>query len=135
VHCYISYRLRIRNDNAPSHTTLVVQQIPSSPNRRTLRISLQVTFGCFLPSKWASRRHVSQPWRTSTRMRLPNSGRFLKKPSADASNNDRINGASVYVSKRPTLKALCKRCRMSYHYSAIPPFRELFGYPSYILHI
>jgi len=37
----------------------------SSPNHRTLRISLRVTFGCSLLWKWASRGRVSQPWKTS----------------------------------------------------------------------
>jgi len=36
----------------------------------------------------------------------PNSGRFQKKPSAGASNNGRIDGASVYVRKGPTLKVI-----------------------------
>jgi hypothetical protein len=39
----------------------------------------------------------SQPWRTSDRMRRPNSVRFQKKPFAGASNNGRIGGASVYA--------------------------------------
>ena len=45
----------------------------SSPNHRTLRISLRVTFGCSLLRKWASKGRVSQPWRISNRMRRPNS--------------------------------------------------------------
>ena len=56
--------------------------------------------------KWASRGSVSQPWKTSKRMRRPNSGRFQKKPSAGASNNGRIDGLSVYVGKSPTLKVI-----------------------------
>jgi len=38
--------------------------------------------------------------------RRPNSGRFQKKPSAGASNNGRIDGASVCVSKGHTLKVI-----------------------------
>jgi len=76
----------------------------SSPNHRTLRISLRVTFGCSLLWKWASRGHVSQPWGTPDRMWWPNSGRFQKKTSAGASNDGRINGASVCVRKGSTLK-------------------------------
>jgi hypothetical protein len=83
----------LHHDNALSHTPLVVQQFLSSPNHRTLRISLPVTSGCSLIWKWASREQVSQPWRTSDRMWLPNSGRFQKKPSERDSNNDRIDGA------------------------------------------
>jgi len=62
------------HDNTLSNTPLVVQQFLaeksflSSPNHRTLRISLRVTFGCSLLWKWASRGRVSQPWRTSNRM-------------------------------------------------------------------
>jgi hypothetical protein len=33
----------------------------SSPIHRALRISLPVTFGCCILSKWAPRRYVSQP--------------------------------------------------------------------------
>jgi hypothetical protein len=40
------------------------------------------------------------------RMWWPNSGRFPKKPSAGASNNGRINGASVCACKGPTLKMI-----------------------------
>jgi hypothetical protein len=83
----------LHQDDSPSHTALVV----SSPSHRTLRISLRVTFGCSLPWKWASRRHVWQPWRTSDRMRRPNSGRFKQKPSNGACNRGRIDGASVWV--------------------------------------
>jgi hypothetical protein len=73
----------LHHDNAPSHTSLAVQQFLSSPKHRTLRISLQVTFDRSLPWKWASRGHVSQPW-TSNRMQQPNSRRFQMKPSAGA---------------------------------------------------
>ena len=95
----------LHHDNAPSHTSLVVQQFLfekaflSSPNHRTLRISLRVTFGCSWLWKWASRGRVSQPWRTSNQMRRPNSGRFQKNPSVGASNSDRTDGTSVCVRK------------------------------------
>jgi len=96
-------------------------------DHRTLRISLRVTFGCSLLWKWASRRRVSQPWRTSNRMWRPNSGKFQKKPSGGASNNGRIDGVCVCVCARVLLwRLLDKRC----HYSAIPHFRELFDCPS-----
>jgi hypothetical protein len=40
----------------------------------------------------------------------------------------------VFVCARVLLsRRLCKRCRRSYHYSAIPSFRELFDCPSYIM--
>jgi len=78
----------------------------SSPNHHTLWISLRVTFGCSLLWKWASRGCVLQPWRTSNRMRRPNSGGFQKKPSTGASNNGRIDGASVCVHKGPTSKVI-----------------------------
>jgi hypothetical protein len=41
-------------------------------------ISFRVNFGCSLLWKWASRGHVSQPWRTSNQMWRLNSGRFKK---------------------------------------------------------
>jgi len=86
--------------------------VVSSPNHRTLRISLRVTFGCSLLLKWASRGRISQPWRTSNRMRRPNSGRFQKEPSAGASNNGRIDEANGCVRKGPALKVI--RYALSY---------------------
>jgi hypothetical protein len=38
----------LHHDNAQSRTSLAVQQFLSSPNHCTLRITLQVTFGCSL---------------------------------------------------------------------------------------
>jgi hypothetical protein len=87
----------LNHDNIPSRTSLVVQQFLSSPNRRTFRSSLRVTFGCSLLWKWTSRRHVSQPWRTSNWLPRPNSGRLKKNPSSSASNNGRIDGTIVCV--------------------------------------
>jgi len=51
----------------------------SSPNHRTLRISLRVTFGCSLLLKWASRGRVSQFWMTSNRKRRPNPRKIPKE--------------------------------------------------------
>ena len=110
----------------------------SSPNHRTVRVSIRVTFGYSLPWKWASRESVSQPKRTSNRMRRPNSGKFQRKPSAVACNNGSIDGTSVCVCVCVWARArarvllwrwLGKRCHMSHHYSAIPQFRELFDCP------
>jgi hypothetical protein len=83
-----THRLLCSN-SSPRRTFLL------SATHRTLRFSLPVTFACFVLWKWASTGQVSQPWGTSTRMGRPNSGRFEKKPSAGASNNGRIDGASV----------------------------------------
>jgi len=101
----------LHHDNAPSHTSVVVRcnssprkAFVSSPNHRTLRISLRVTFGCSPLLKWASRGRTSPPWRTSNRMRRPNCRRIQKKPSAGASNNGRIDGANGCVHKGLTLK-------------------------------
>jgi len=74
-----------------------LQKLAHRNDHHTLRISLRVTFGCSLLCKWASGGRVSQPWRTSNRMRRPNSGRFQKKPSAGAANNGGVDGASVCV--------------------------------------
>ena len=95
----------------------------SSPNHRTLRISLRVNFGCSLLWKWASWGRVLQPWRTSNGMRRPNSGGFQKKPSTGASNNGRIDGASVCVRKGPTLKVI--RWALSY----VLPFQCYTTFP------
>jgi hypothetical protein len=91
----------LHHDNAPSNTTLDVRQflvektLLSSPNHRTPRFSLQVTFSYSLLWKWSSRGHVPQPWRTSNRMQRPDSRRFQMKPSVGACNNGRIDGTSV----------------------------------------
>jgi len=59
---------------------------------------------------------VSQPWRTSKRMRRLNSGRFQKKPSSGTSNNGRIDGGSVCVCTRVLLwRWLGKRCHVVCH--------------------
>jgi len=72
-------------------------------------------------------------------MQWPKYRRFQKKPSAGASNNGRINGTRVCVCvcvcvcPRVLLwRWLGERCRMSYPYSAIPHFQELFDCPSYV---
>jgi hypothetical protein len=121
----------LRHDNAPSQTSLVV----SSPNRRTLRISLRVTSGCS-GLKGA-------PRRPSNLMRRPSCGRLQKKPSAGASNSGRINEASVWVCvcgcvcvcehARACSVLKVKRCRLFYHYRAAAEFREPFDCPSCIL--
>jgi hypothetical protein len=98
----------LHRDNAPSHTSLVVQQFlteknipvitqpPYSSDRALSDIWL------FLLQECASRGHASQPLRNW--MRRPNFGRVQMKPSAGAFNNGRIDGASVYVSKDHTMK-------------------------------
>jgi hypothetical protein len=99
----------------------------SLPNHHNLWISLHMTFGCSLLWKWVSRGHVLQPWRAANQMWQSNSGRFQKKPSTDASNSGRIDGASESVCTRVLhWRWLGNHCHMSYHYIAIPPFWELF---------
>jgi hypothetical protein len=49
---------------------------------------------------------VSQAWRASNRMQRPSSRWFQKKPSTAASNNGRIDGASVFARKCPTSKVI-----------------------------
>jgi hypothetical protein len=68
-------------------------------NHRTLRISLPTPKMCL-------RGQVPQPWKTSNRMRRPNSGRFQKMPPAGASNNGRIDRSSMCAPKGPTLKEI-----------------------------
>jgi hypothetical protein len=81
----------------------------------------------------------SQPWRALNQMRRPNSRRFQTKLSSGASNNGRINGASVCVcvcvcvcARVLLWRRIGKCCHMSYHYSAIPHIQEIFGCPSYM---
>jgi hypothetical protein len=121
----------LHHDNAPSRASLVVQQfiaeknIPVITRHRTLWISLRVTFGCSKLWKWASSGYVSQPWRTSNRMRRPSSGRIQMKPPSGATNSAKIDGASVRACRVPLWRWLWKRCRISYRYSAVQPFPEL----------
>jgi hypothetical protein len=68
-----------------------------SCHRPTIVLSICRRSRCSLFRKLALRGQVLQPWRTYNQMRRPNSGRFQKKPSADAYNNGRIDGARVCV--------------------------------------
>ena len=127
----------LHHDDAPIHTSLVVQQFlaeKSIPVITQPPYSLDLApsdFRLFPVLKICLKGTRFAPWRTSNRMRRPNSGRFQEKPSTSASNNGRIDGASVCVRKGLTLKVIDKRCHMSYHYSATPQFRELCDCPSY----
>ena len=99
----------LHHDNAPSHTSLVVPQFlaekvitqpPYSPYLApsdfwllpALKIGLKGT-------RFATMEDIKSNAR-------PNSGRFQKKPSAGASNNGRIDGASVCARKGPTWKVI-----------------------------
>jgi hypothetical protein len=122
------------HDDAQSHDSLVVQQllaekiIPVITLSSYLTILLRVTFGCYPVLVWASKEHVSQHWRTSNWMQRPN-WKIPKMLSASAPNNGIIDRKSVCA------RALGKRCGVSYHYIAIPPFRELFYCPSYTISV
>ena len=104
----------------------------SSPNHRTLWISLRVTFGCSLFWKYASRGRVSHHgghriecdgWTPEDSKRsLP-----PVHPTMAGSMEQVCVCARVWL-----WRWLDKRCPMSYHYSAIPQFRELCDCPSYI---
>jgi len=97
--------------NAPNHTSLVVQQFlteksipvitqpPYSPDLAPSDF-LTVPYSENGPQGAAFRNHGRH------RMRRPNSRRLQKKPSAGASNNGRIDGASVCARKGSTLKVI-----------------------------
>jgi hypothetical protein len=59
---------------------------------------------------------VSQPWRASNGMRWLNFRRFEQKPSAGASNNGRIDGASVCEGDYASVAA-CPTITVQYHHS------------------
>jgi len=108
----------LHHDNAPSHTSLVVQQFLAE---ESLPVITQASyppdlaprdFWLFPTLKMGLKGRISQPWRTSNRMRRPNSGRFQKKPSAGASNSGSIDRASLCVRKGPTLNVI--RYALSY---------------------
>jgi hypothetical protein len=90
-------------------------------NHCALRILVRMAFGWSLLREWVSSGNVSQPWRTSNRMRRPSSGKFPKKPSTGVSNNCRVDGASVSSRKGPTLKVI--------RYALPYAFWELLDYP------
>jgi len=105
----------------------------SSPNHRTLWISLRVTFGCSLFWKWASWGRVSHHGghRIECDGWTPEDSKRSLPPV-----HPTIAGSmeQVCVCARVWLwRWLGKRCGMSYHYSAIPQFRELCDCASYEL--
>ena len=76
---------------------------------------------CDFPSDpWSAASEQTSHWQVSS-----------SNTSAGAPNNCRIDGASVCLCARVLLwRWLGKCCHMSYHYSPIPQFRELFDSPS-----
>jgi hypothetical protein len=68
----------LHHDNVSSHTSLVVQQFLSSPNHRTLQISLRMNFAVPYSENLPEGGHDLQLWRTTNRKRLPNSRRMQK---------------------------------------------------------
>jgi hypothetical protein len=76
-------------DSAPSHTSLVVQQLLSSSNHRILLTSLFPALRMGLKgTRFATMEDMKS-------MRQPNAGRFQKKASAGTSNNSRVDRARV----------------------------------------
>ena len=105
----------------------------SSPNHRNLWISLRMTFGCSLLLKWASRWRVSHHGGHQIECdgRTPeDSKRSLPPvhPTMEGSMEQVCVCATVWL-----WSWLGKHRHMSYHYSAIPQFRELCDCPSYYL--
>jgi hypothetical protein len=64
-------------------------------------------------------------------VRWPNSRRFQKEPSPVLQTIEESMEQVVVCARVLLWRRLGKRCCMSYHYIAIPPFRELFDCPSY----
>jgi hypothetical protein len=119
------HRLLCSNSSPRKHSCHYPTTVLSGPRSEWLWL--------FHILKWASRGHVSKPWRTSNRIWRPNCGRLKKNLSRRASNNGRIDETNVCALARALLwRWLGKRCFMSNHYSAIPQFREFFDIPSYI---
>ena len=103
----------------------------SSPNHRTLWISLRVSFSCSLFWKYASRKRVSHHWghRSECDGLTPeDSKRSLPPmhPTMAAS----MEQVCVWARFRLGMW-LRKRWHMSFHYSPIPQFRELCDCLSY----
>ena len=104
----------------------------SSPNHRTFWISLRGTFGCSLFWKYASRGRVSH-----------HGGHRIECDGWTPEDSKR-SLPPVHPTMAGSMEQVCvcvrvwfwrwldKRCHMSYHYSAIPQFRELCDCPSYM---
>jgi hypothetical protein len=72
-----------------------------------------------------------QPWRASNQIQWPSSGRFQNKPSSVLPTIEDLWSKCVCVRARALLWRWLGKCyHMSYHYSTIPPFQELFDCPS-----
>ena len=104
----------------------------SSPNHRTLWISLRVTFGCSLF------------WKCSSRGRVSHHGGHRIKCDGWTPEDSKRSLPPVHPTLAGSMEQVCVCARvwlwmwlgkrhMSYHYSAIPQFRELCDCPSYIL--
>ena len=103
----------------------------SSSNHRTLWISLRVTFGCSLFWNYASRGRVSH-----------HGGHRIECDGWTPADSKR-SLPPVHPTMAGSMEQVCvcarislwrwldKHCHMSYHYSAIPQFRELCDCPSY----
>jgi hypothetical protein len=98
----------LHRDNALRHTSLVVQQFLAEKKNHSCHHPTAIP--SVSRSEWilavAYTENEPQAWMTSDQIWSPNSGRFQMKPSAGASNNDRIDGASVFMLKGPTLKVI-----------------------------
>ena len=132
---FVPCGFRITMTHRATHRLLCSNSSPrkaflSSPNHRTLWISLRVTFGCSLFWKCASRGRVSHHgghriecdgWTPEDSKRsLP-----PVHPTMAGSMEQVCVFARVWL-----WRWLDKRCHISYHYSAIPQFRELCDCPS-----
>jgi hypothetical protein len=145
THAILSDDLKMRRGSAITHRASH-RLLCSNSSPTTVLSGFRSEWHLIVPYSENGRQgRVSQPWSTSNRMRRPNSGKLQTNPSSGASNNGRIDGAGiclfgwlfVCVCARARARILLwrwlgKRCHMSYHYSAIPHFRELFDSPSYM---
>ena len=105
----------------------------SSPNHRTLWVSLRVTFGCSLF------------WKCSSRGRVSHHGGHRIECDGWTPEDSKRSLPPVHPTIAGSMEQVCvcarvwlwrwlgKRCHMSYHYSAVPQFRELCYCPSYIV--
>jgi hypothetical protein len=120
---------RLCSNSSPRETFL------SWPKHRTLRTSLRATFGCSHSEDWT----LFQTWRASIECdgRATEDSKRSLLPVLPTTVGSMewvcVCVCGVIARTRVLLwRWLGKRCRMSYHYSTIKPFREHFDCPNLI---
>ena len=104
--------LILHHDNAPCHTSLLVQQILSNKNITVCLIHLihwiwhHATSGSSPKSKWPWKVNVLNQFRTLRQPRQPNLRHSRKRISRTASESSKNNGISVFEVRGSILRGI-----------------------------